>query len=214
MSKPKDVKVDLIPRDHNGETPLAYRIMDELVAKHHPDLCQAKIALAWHYGWDEDPDGRLQLGQAKKASDLDRALHSFDLVILLNYHVWISVDFSAAQMEALIDHELCHFAVVKDEEGFPQMDSKHRECFRIRKHDVEEFCEIGARHGMWKADIEKFVGLAMEANKKPLLKAIRNMIPEDGSVTISAHGKSATLDGKARAKITAMLGEPTGEVKP
>lgn len=35
--------------------------------------------------------------------------------------------------------------------------------WRLRKHNIEEFREIVARHGQWKSDIQEFVKVAMEA---------------------------------------------------
>jgi len=168
--KPKPVNVELITRENeNGELRQPYAILDELVAEHHPDLADARIALAWRDGWTEDADGRLRLGQTKKASDLDRDLHGFDFVILLNHEVWNRIAFTERQMRALLDHELCHCAVAKDKNGEVKMDERGRPVWRLRKHDIEEFAEVVARHGLWRHELEKFVAVAMEKTKAPLM---------------------------------------------
>ena len=41
--------------------------------------------------------------------------------------------------------------------------------WRIRKHDLEEFREIVARHGTWKGDIEKFAEALLAKKNEPLL---------------------------------------------
>lgn len=68
----KKVTVKLIERKHAGQITGPYRIMEKLIADHHPQLKDAKIALAWRYGWKATTDGHTTLGQCKKGSDLDR----------------------------------------------------------------------------------------------------------------------------------------------
>lgn len=103
----KKVTVKLIERLHAGKVTGPYRIMEDLIDKHHKHLKEAKIAIAWRYGWKATVDGHTKLGQAKKGSDLDRELHNHDFVILLNFERWNNGNFSEAQMRALVDHELC-----------------------------------------------------------------------------------------------------------
>lgn len=162
----KAVNIQLLSRqDHAG----LYEMLNDLVGEQHHHLIDARIALAWRFGWKEDKDGRLKLGQAKKLSDLDREFRTgageeIDLVILLNYEVWNRGDFTCEQQLALIDHELCHFQFSKDDEtGEPKMDVRGRLIYRLRGHDVEEFTEIVARHGIWRHDLEKFAKQAGKA---------------------------------------------------
>lgn len=151
----------------DDERPDLYDLMRELVDDHHDELRDARIAIAWRHGWKPDADGRMHLGQLKKASDLDRQLHSYDLIVLLNYEVWTSVNFTPAQQRALFDHELCHGALSLDPEtGEPRYTPDGRLIYRTRKHDMEEFRQIVDRHGMWKGDIAAFVEAAM-ASKAP-----------------------------------------------
>lgn len=169
--KKKRVLVRLIERDlEKGEIAHPYRVLDKMVDDNHGHLKSAKIALAWRYGWKTDPDGRLKLGQARKASELDREMHCYDFVILLNHEAWNAAEFSEKQMAALIDHELCHCEVAKDEQGEVKEDEQGRTIWRIRKHDVEEFTEIVSRHGLWKGDLEKFAKAAIEKSKAPLMR--------------------------------------------
>jgi hypothetical protein len=96
------------------------------------------------------------LGKCKKASDLDRELAPFDFVILLNRDFWLNPHVSDGQRQALLDHELMHAAVQYDENGDAKFDERGRACYRIRKHDLEEFADIVTRHGCYKRDIENF----------------------------------------------------------
>jgi hypothetical protein len=166
---PKKVTVDVIGEDEN---PGIYRQMLDLVARCHPHLAEARIAIAWNTAWKADADDHLRLGQAKKAADLERDMHRFDLVILLNRQAWD--EFDGRMREALLDHELSHFAVSQDNEtGEDKRDERGRLCYRIRRHDVEEFTDIVERHGVWKRDLETFVRAAAEAKKTPLLTEAR-----------------------------------------
>ncbi len=170
----KKVTVKLIEREHNGKVTTPYRLMEECIREHHHHLIDAKIAIGWRLGKKADADGRLWLGQAKKGSDLDRTLHGYDFVILLNHEAWNSSWFTEAMMAALIDHELCHCTVANDSNGEPKTDEEGRTVYRIRKHDLEEFRDVVARHGQWKDDIREFVTAAtrdqQEASDRPLLK--------------------------------------------
>jgi hypothetical protein len=169
----KKITVKLLEREHSGKVTTPYRIMEELVQEHHHHLVDAKIAIAWRYGKKADADGRLWLGQAKKGSDLDRSLHGYDFVIILNFEAWNSSSFTEDMMRALMDHELTHCAVSNDSNGEPKMDESGKTVYRIRKHDLEEFREVVARHGQWKEDIRAFVEAALrdqrEAEDRPLL---------------------------------------------
>lgn len=170
MKKPKVIKVKLIERLHeDGTVREPYRIMESMVGKHHPHLASAKIAMAWRFDMKPDPDGHLTLGQARKASDLDRELHSYDFVIVLNADMWNRQEFDETRKTALIDHELCHRERAKDKDGEDKLDAGGHPVWRIRKHDIEEFTEIVGRYGMYKTDIEKFVAAAVAANTNATL---------------------------------------------
>lgn len=160
----KKVNVSLLKRTKDG--PEAYRIMDELVEKHHSHLACSKIVIAWEFGKKADADGRLWMGASKKASDLDRELHGYDLVIRLNHEIWNRAGFSVEKKRALLDHRLCEFQVSKDTDGETKIDEKNRTVYRLRKHDIREFREVYARHGCWMDDLKDFI----EAGDRPLLR--------------------------------------------
>ena len=134
--KPKKVSYELIKPNSKVGEPM-YAMLEELVDKHHEDLAQARIALAWNLTWKPDVDGRQQIGKCKKASDLDRELMGFDFVIVLLREFWEEKAVDDHQRRALLDHELCHGALKLDKDGEPVEDERGREVYRIRKHDVE-----------------------------------------------------------------------------
>lgn len=149
----------------------AYRVMEDLIPKHHQHLKDAKIAMAWNFSWKADVDGRLILGKCKKVAPIDRELHGFDFVIMLNFDIWNSAEFADKQRIALVDHELCHAEMAVDEEtGEQKADEAGRLQWRMRKHDIEEFREIVQRHGLYKADLVDFAKTILEKAKTPLLE--------------------------------------------
>jgi len=167
--KRKKVTVELLERKHAGKVTEAYRIMEELVEKHHSQIKDAKLAIAWRFGWGADPDGHLRLADCKKGSDLDRSMHGYDFVFLVNHEAWNQGRLDEQQKRLLIDHQLCHAAVCMDSNGEPKQDEKGRQVFRKRKHDVEEFTEVMSRYG---TDINRLAKLAeagINDSKRPLL---------------------------------------------
>lgn len=209
----KKINYSIIPRE---DKTFEYPALDELVARHHVELAEAKIGLAWCFGFKPNADGQVVLGKCKKCGDLEREAHGFDFIIILNYEFWMHAETTKAQRLALLDHELCHAAVKMDEEGVAKMDTHNRPVWRIRRHDVEEFREIVERHGIWKQDLQAFAEAIRQAKQEPLLadppppvlRAVRNNYPKGGfdSWTISAPGeKAVTLTKETRQKINKKL---------
>lgn len=110
FGKVKKVKVpnfELI--DYEAKPKLEpYRLMDEVRKIAHQDTKDAKILLAYRKNWKSDVDGHLILGKCIKASELQRELVDWDYVILLNFEVWHSQEFTKEKKIALLDHELSH----------------------------------------------------------------------------------------------------------
>lgn len=168
MGKPKAVNYQLVERDSEEGAPV-YEMLRELVEEYHDHLTSNRIAVMWRFGWKADPDGRIQLGACKKASDIDRELRkNLDFVILLSWDFWSAAQVSDEQRKALLDHELMHAAEALDDDMEPKVDSRGRKVFRIRKHDVEEFTDIVRRHGIWKSDLEAFAEALYKRAQAPL----------------------------------------------
>jgi hypothetical protein len=155
--KSKPVNYLMISTTNDDGRPL-YEMLYTILDEHHQDLSamNPRIVLAWATAWTADVDGRIKLGQCKRASDLDRELAPYDFVILLNRAFWENPQVSDHQRRAVLDHELMHAAVVYDTDGTAKVDARGRTVFRLRKHDLEEFAAIAERHGCWKRDIEAF----------------------------------------------------------
>lgn len=194
----KKVNVKLVGREHAGRVLAVYEIMESLVKKHHTHLADAKIAIAWRYGWKANTDGRVTLGQAKKGSDLDRELHGYDFVILLNHEAVNGGTLKQPQLKALLDHQLCHCEISKDQNGEPKIDENGRTVYRIRKHDIEEFREVVARHGLWMGDLEEFAAAIKEKEDRPLLKDAELAAERPATLPLGTPAGSASAPAAAR----------------
>lgn len=191
-------------RHHEPTEP--YAILHDMINRYHPHLEDAKICLAWRMGWKHDKDNRLILGQCRKASDLDRELKEWDFVILLNSHVWHLSDFTIEKKRALIDHELMHAQVHVDDDGEVKKDNKGRTVYRIRKHDLEEFRDVVARHGFYKSDLAEFAKACIDRASTPLF-------PVNGSGRQPAAARATgppPEDNSWRSVFLADLDIPTG----
>lgn len=144
-----------------------YSVMDQLIASHHEHLVdsEADIALIW---WLKPSyaAGKLKLGMAAKATDVQNALigltskksSGYQFVIFLSASAWEK--FTPDQREALMDHELCHcFAELEEQNERGNGGWK----FKLRKHDLEEFGEVVQRHGLWIKDLQDFMEVAKDA---------------------------------------------------
>jgi hypothetical protein len=195
----------------------------------HKELKPAKIAIAWMIRVKANKDGQVTLGKMKKASELDRELHGFDAVLILNEEHWRILQ--DPQRLALVDHELCHLAPSLDPNTLDQREDAHgRKLWRIRKHDLEEFRDVVSRNGLYKSDIADFVRAAQETKVLPLFPAeapkptrvpdfvekvidrllepgaAESLRPKPGgsveSVSISSGGRSVTLRADGRTEST------------
>ncbi len=179
MKKPKKINFELID-DLESEP---YKILQQM-RKHHRDIGEAAIALAWNKRLKPDKDGHLVLGKCVKVSDLQKEFAAYDFIILLNQETWNDSEFTEEKKRALIDHELCHAAPFEDEEGV-RYDERNRAVFRVRKHDIEEFRCIVERHGCYKRDLEAFAESLLKRRRTPLLDT-----QEDHNVTITHQGQT------------------------
>lgn len=170
MTATKKVAYAIVERKaENGRIRDVYKLMEELVKAHHKHLDKAKIAIAWCYTWKEDKDGRLKIGDAKKASEIDRQLHGVDLVVLLNDTTWNHSTFTDEQRRALMDECLCRLDISRDEEGQPRLDENGRIVYVKRKPDMVGFSEVLARHGIWTKDLERIAAIIQDDVSRPLL---------------------------------------------
>ena len=138
----------------------AKRIGQDLIPQYHGDLLNARILYLFTTAKRKKCD-RIRLASAKKFSPLERYLSSrhfddvdepdvnagADFLMLIDVKEWQTLQ--QRQRIALVDHELCHC-------GRFEKIVKHSLVgyWVIRGHDVEEFSDVIARHGLWRADVE------------------------------------------------------------
>lgn len=154
-------KYELIENAGDGAT--VHALYAKTVAASHPHLASANVALVWrHGGWVKG--GHPVLGSCKKASDCDFELAGYDFVITLASDSWDEL--TAAQKAAVMDHECSHAGVELNEDGSIKTDDDGKTKWRIVPHDLEEFAGVVERHGVYLADIQRFVEAA---TKRPTL---------------------------------------------
>lgn len=153
------------------------QLAEELIQQHHPWLRGANIGILFRSKAPKN-GGRRTLGAASRASAMMNALfpdeRQLDFVIWLAKDAW-EEDLIPAQQRALLDHELCHCLLVEGE-------------FRLRPHDVEEFRCIVQRHGLWKADLERFAE-AFQQHRLPGLEPLQDFADRNGAVVTIKPGQ-------------------------
>lgn len=143
------------------ETHEAYQMVDDLVARHHTTLSDAKIALVWAHKLKPDRDGHLVWGFAKKIGAQERLYHDHDFQVVLNAAVW--QEMQPEHRVALLDHELSHCGSKTDDDG--------NVTYYLVKHDLEEFVGVVKRRGLWRDTIEATVKAALEHKAEQEKKA-------------------------------------------
>lgn len=91
-------------------------------------------------------NGKLQLGQCKKVSGLEKWYAKSDFIIWLATDHAKVLNMTPRQIEALLFHELLHATYEESEDGEATM--------KIRPHDVEMFADEVKRYGLWTTDLE------------------------------------------------------------
>ena len=126
-------------------------IAEPLITAHHEALRTAPI----RYLFTLKPrkhQGRLTWGSLQLVGGLHAYLSTENtetyFVMLIDHERWIAL--SEEQRQALVDHELCHGTMTP---------AGH---WALRTHDLEEFAEVLARHGLWRKDIEGFMRQAKQ----------------------------------------------------
>jgi hypothetical protein len=147
--------------------PVAARIAEHLIGRHHTHLLETPILYVFQ-DTAAVSKGRIVLAKARKVSGLNAFLaalaagdtvddpdHDYTFFVMeIAADRWAGL--TDGQRQALVDHELCHFAVGEDEDTGAAI-------LWIRGHDVEEFTGVVERHGLWSPDLETFAGICATA---------------------------------------------------
>jgi hypothetical protein len=170
--------------DPFGPADLAFA--QEVVESHHPLLAVARVDYCFavnHSDWPMKSKGQRVLGKAKIVSLEDRARGGPDAKVTVDKSWWD--DRGERERAALLDHELCHFALVpatdKDREkgkatpcGRWKADDLGRPKLKYAHHDAEVgvFFSVIKRHGRDAADARVVAALAGEESVKPVLQQL------------------------------------------
>lgn len=157
---------------------LIHEMIVELVRAHHDDLRSAKISVAWHLSRKPDQDGRMSLGTTKLVGNLERELMDPDFIIVLVKEFWDDAEVKDEQRRALLDHQLSRVALLLDKEGEPVEDERGRKCYRLVKPDLQEFSSVVERHGMYRAEIERFWQSLKHAEQRNLFERDKPETPQ------------------------------------
>jgi len=75
-----------------------------------------------------------------------------DFLILIDRNIWSGLDLE--QKMALVDHEISHCSVAREDDGeTPKMHKDGSPVWAILGHDVEEFTGVVERRGLWNEDL-------------------------------------------------------------
>lgn len=136
-----------------------------LIVRHHGHLAPARIAYVMKKRINEcdrkppkeSRKGKgIMIARARLVPEIYRLLSGYDFIIEADEQLWDRL--TLEQQEAVIDHELCHCA--RDDKGW-----------YLRDHDVHEFREVLARHGLWEPRLEEFVAAAGVQKALPFVSA-------------------------------------------
>lgn len=196
------------------------RMMDE----HHQDLVEVEARICVMMATAPRNEHGELLAEAVKLNGYpcqavakiipykQRAAGREDAEITIDADNWKNL--SDGERDALIDHELTHFDVKRDEEGNVKSDDCGRPKLGMRLHDYQMgfFDVIAKRHGDASYEVKQakvfadkcgqfYFGFATPPDRS--VESLPAKLPEGGisSVTFSSGGKSVTLDHTTREKI-------------
>ncbi|MFA5132705.1 MAG: putative metallopeptidase [Candidatus Paceibacterota bacterium] len=156
---PDNKQVKNVPLQFDRADTVA-EIAKRLIPKFHTHLVNARIAYLFK-NKEIKKGGKIVIATAGKCSPKENALakynngmsdvdvEGFDFLLIVSYPVWQTL--TDAQKLAVIDHELSHMLVQTDDES-EDGDTK----YTIIEHDVQEFCSVIERHGLYMKDLENF----------------------------------------------------------
>jgi len=125
-----------------------------LIPNYHPELTEARILYVF-VDKASKKGGKELWGKAQKVSGVWEFYTEKDFIITVPADKWMTLE--PAQQTALVDHLL--------ERCTGEDDEKTGETkWIIREPDVQEFANILERHGVWNADLERFVMVAKDVD--------------------------------------------------
>ncbi len=128
---------------------------NEIIAKDRPELAVMKIQYMFRPTASVS-NGRIVAGRCIKVDDRNWTIHGFDFLVEIAGDVWQEA--AGEFRTAIMDHELGHIGIRKDENGDEVRDEEtQRISAYIKLHDIEEFDEVLARHGAYHPALRQFL---------------------------------------------------------
>lgn len=132
-----------------------HAVLNAVMKAHHPQLLDAgvKIGVLLVDGGDGPAikhAGYPAAATVKVVPLADRLTKNYDAEIRLDVNEWDNI--REPRRKALLDHELSHLALVRDEYGRVKTDDNNRPKLRLAKGDWnggDGFLEVVARHGKY-----------------------------------------------------------------
>lgn len=145
---------DLCPED-------VHERVRNLIAKHHPYLAsvELKVDLLFVSTTGDGPaltlHGWPALAVVRIIGPKDRAAGRGDAEIVIDRDYFVEAP--EDRKLAILDHELTHLQVKRDEDGTFLFDDHHRPRLKMRHHDVQIgwFAEIATRYGDFSVEREQ-----------------------------------------------------------
>jgi len=153
-ARPKKLTYEFIDKQSDVGRPM-YAMVRELVDAHHEGLKEARIAVAWALAWKPDQDGYIVTAKISRASDLDRELAPYDLVLQINREWFYRSSTSPHLQRVEIDKVLHSVTCRLDRTGAPMRDEHLRSLFRGVRPDVQEYKAHLERWGIYSSEIER-----------------------------------------------------------
>ena len=153
---------------------LAFELIKELIAAHHPELEEAGVRVGCLFAFaptDEktgEPKGPALKHHGNPAAALvkivshkDRVAGMPDAVICVDGLAW-EKDWNEQRRRAVLDHELTHLEVARDEDGAIKLDDCHRPRLKMRPDDwaLTGFESIAKRYKEAAIEVETARSLA------------------------------------------------------
>lgn len=127
-------------------------IAKEIIQDHYPDLIEADVTVMYLFARNESGDalkhGGYPAAALVKLNNLrDRVAGLSDATIMIDEDRW--KDWNEERRIAILDHELMHLEVRRNDSGAIEYDDCNRPKIRLRKHDFNYggFNAIVRRHG-------------------------------------------------------------------
>lgn len=159
-----------MPKVYEPAPPEVKRRADKLIERNHTDLWKVEAHIDYLFASNDTGDavshgGYPALAVVRIVNLKDRTKGMGDAEITIDAAKYLRM--TPEQQDALLDHELHHLIVMRDDDGLAKLDDQGRPRFKMRKHDWQMgwFTEIAERHGMNSVEVTQAKMMWDDANQ-------------------------------------------------